>query len=632
MASGSATAWRAYTASRSGENGAFGELALNAALVPLVVKHAMAPGYATAKIGVDLACAQRHAWQWRGVVNPDDLVVICDDTGANVLFAGFVADGEFRFAADEECTITAVGMGFRLLRDSDRLVYGRMMTSKDGPALWYNAFPCSFNAGGQANRTLNKVQATATDGQQVDVYAFTADQQQTGMFWHAFEAIDYLLALYNHDQLYVSNPQLPTESPIVVADVEGLGLWAAVAKVADAAGYDVFETFTSGGQCELAILKRGKGQRIVLQHQASAVGAAYPVLDTGETNLFAARVAEATASCVTRPHVQGGQDLFEITVPLQIAFATADLPAAGTVILPGQEDASAATDYVKRYCVGGTEFTAHAATGRLWEANEDGWFDDAIDGIDTPDIAALCGLTAGSWPKIPYRPLPMLTKIAAAEGGDGAETFVEFTVDDGATWYPLSGYRLHPARLGVYLTCRNLAAIGPYGGTYGTDDLMSKLIADNTKCRLRLTCCVASPCRRLVRPARRSAAGTCFETAVLVDKGALGQNRRRAASSRFKGTTLPADETSPDLTELTAAATLLQEVNEARLVEAGLTLEWIDSVNTPMGGLVGQISGIGVSLASGSRVPRVVGREFLLSAETYQTVLYLDTDRQQAVV
>ncbi|MDD4891361.1 MAG: hypothetical protein PHU85_15680 [Phycisphaerae bacterium] len=651
-------------------SGAWGPWEDSDLFMPLEISDRCAPDYAVAKMEYNFPKAARHVWDWRKDFGPDDAVAIVTnvsegDPERRVLFSGHITENQWEFTRAESATVAAVGPAFRLLRDSMYLVYGQARASKAGTVNLFSGLPCSFNAGGYPNRSAAKSTIRAAAGSVSATTAFTfADLYSGGVqYWRFADALEYLLAAYNAAEYYVLNPTITAamraDPACVQVDCDGLGLWEALARVCQQASYDLACVTTIGragvpakheaGEfyTAMSIVKRGQGTELILDHQASGA------MDLDATNLFAGRVAENVASCVTAPVIAGARELFEITVELGKCWDAADLALASgeSVMLPGEEETLADTDYVKNFCVGGSNFHLHADAGRLWDANTDGYYSAAPTSLSVPDMAALCGQEAGGWPVMPYEAMRLLTRLIDSPQSGGVETFVEFSIDSGVTWHHLTcGAQIPHGRLGVYINQHNLSAIVPPGGDKTADNLMQMLMTTPATVEMRLTCSVASPFRNILAAQRRVTAGTVFATAAWFEREKLGQVRTRAASSRFAATDLPADTmtasakvsaarahwdwSGPLARTLSAAAAEAQDANEDRFIEGSFTLEWIEP-DAELTNVVKKIGGINVDLGANAgaskRYPRVVGRVYHLAGNTQQTELILDTDRQMAV-
>lgn len=630
---------------------AYGPWADSGILLPGEVRRVVAPGLHLARCELDIATLATHCWRWRNHLGVDDRIAVvaavADETDPDnptrlVLFAGFVVEGAWQFgAAQEHASIAASSTAARLARDQEYLVYGRYMLDANADLRFCTGLPCEFNYRGLPNRhpTLQHQLDPAGEPRGVPVFAYDGDP--AAVYWTLADAMDYLWWRYNTDETWIANhtfllADYARDEPICVG-AEGLSLWEALAAVADKAGYDVYEQFTwEGGEpfSQIVAKRRGTGPERSIKHQAEDSGAdgGRPNLDLASTNLFTASVCESVASAVTAPVVAGGAKLFEITAELGKAWDPARLSISGTVIVPpGQESASADEPYVQKYCTSGTLFTEYADVARLWDANSDGRYTPAPWELPEADVADLADQSAGTWPAMPYKPLPALSWYYAVEGGTGAshECLVEVSFDDGATWRPLDGFRLLPDRLGICLTPLNLAEIvDPASGV----NLMEALTGAHPEyVRLWLTCTVAAPDRNVVAAARRDKAGTAFLTGQWVDRGALGQVRTRATGSSLADQ--PADEA--DLTDdLTDVATAFQDAGEDRSIEAALHLEWPDE-EIELGDTVPKVGGINYDLRTNSgpalRSPRVVAIHHLLTIDTWSMSIVLGTERMSGV-
>jgi len=601
LTSREAIGYRAWLARRAGEptsRSAWGEWrAADDLLVPVEVSNAVAPDYLRAKAEINLPAQAIDCWRWRELFAVEDRLLIVSDhpnrADRVVLFDGVILEIDWHYTHTERAMVTAAGWAFRLHRDV--VVYGRWMHPLTGPLFCATGLPCEFNAGGRPNRAKNPGEDTLP--------VFTWDGDPAACWWTAPDIYRYLLGRYNAQQTWIANPadaeypESASSEPVVVA-VDGLSLWQALAAVADRAGHDVCEAVADADGAlspHVEIIPRHRGPELVLDHQPVNADGSEPALDSRATNLYAASVAETAASCVAAPIVAGGRELVEITVPLGQAWdpQKLEIPAGEQAVPDADKDGV----YYARYCTAGSQFASYAACGRLWDANSDARYSGPPWSLSTPDVASLAGDEAGTWPAGPYRPLPMLTRLVTGligAVGQTADAFCEVSYDSGSTWRPIL--------------------------------------------RARLTCCVESPYRAIVQPDRLPAAGTCFPATGWYDRAAAGGARRRAADSRFAGSSgsenLPADETDPADPSLRLAAERIRAVCQDRYVEANLPIEWVEPC-IRLGDQVTAIRGINVPLAvnagSAVRGPRVVGYRHMLTPETYQTQLTLDTDRKTGV-
>jgi len=151
--------------------------------------------------------------------------------------------------------------------------------------------------------------------------------------------------------------------------------------------------------------------------------------------------------------------------------------------------------------------------------------------------------------------------------------------------------------------------------------------------KLRLTCTIEAPRRRIEQPAWRDSAGTGFATAEWFDRGALGQVRRIASSCVIQGTVLWADLSDDTLTTLEDLATAVQDAAEDRSIEANLPMEWLEE---PIGltDVVAEIGGIQYSLqvkvGGVPRSPRIIGRT--IHFQNWSQTLLLGSDRKAGTV
>ena len=633
----------------------------NGRLYPIQVTERVAPGYAKAKVGLDLAYLNDDAWRWERWIAHDDYVAIVSDdprVERDVLFAGWIVDVDFGWGArGEQVIATAVGRAYRLR--TGQQVVGRVMAANSTLIRYYNGLRCAFNAGGRPNRadSTYKSGTLAIDyppgtANPARIRVFTYDGDPSAEWWTAGSAFRYLLWLYNSPQTWLTNPDISgsaaSAEPLVV-DVDGMDLWTALATVADAAGYDVAERYLaeSGGLpgCGIVIKKRGGGTAVTVKRQDINDDGTFGQVDLDKTNLFAASVAESSASCITRPAVLGGRTLVEITVelgkawvPSELALPSSDGTADYGILLHNDHQAARKTDFIGKYHTRGADFAAYAETGRLWDANTDGAYSAAPYGLSVPDVASLADYTATTLPEMPYKPLPTITRLGGNRTSHGC--YLEISIDGGSNWYYQPGFRPLADRLGVYLNAANLGGYVVPGGdpTKAADTLFYHLATDGANVRMRLTCTITVPYRSAACPTRRATAGTRFDTVRVFDRGTAGQVRRRAKGSRFyydgDGTMLPADESDGgDALKKIAAA--IQTAEEDRRIEANLPIEWPDE-DIRLTDVVQRIDGIGYSLGTNAgparRWPRVIGITRMLTRESYGMSLILDTYRKAGII
>ena len=637
------------------------ELRDSGALYPIQVAERVAPGYAKAKVGLNLPYLRDDAWNWERYIAHDDYVAIVSDDARverDVLFAGWISDVDVGWgAAGEQVIATAVGHAYRLR--TGQQVVGRVMAANSTQIRYYNGLPCRFNAGGRPNRadSTYKSGELAIDyppgtANPARIRVFTYDGDPSAEWWTPGSALRYLLWLYNSPQAWLDNPDISGSAesgePLVV-DVDGMDLWTALATVADAAGYDVAERYSAkpGGLpgAEIVITKRGGGTAVTVKRQDINADGTFGQVDLDRTNLFAASVAESSASCITRPAVLGGRTLVEITVqlgrawvPSELSLPSSDPKADYGILLHNGHQAAQKTDFIGKYHMRGADFAAYAETGRLWDANTDRAYSAAPYSLSVPDVAALADYAAGTFPEMPYEPRPMITRLGGNRTSHGC--YLEVSIDGGSNWYYMLGFRPLRDRLGVYLNAANLGGYVVPGGDarLAADTLFYHLATDGGNVKMRLTCTVAVPYRSAACPARRATAGTRFDTVRVFDRGTAGQVRRRASGSRFYysggGTMLPADE-SDGGQELAKIAAAIQTSEEDRLIEANLPIEWPDE-DIRLTDVVTRIDGIGYALGTNAgparRYPRVVGITRLLTPDTYSMSLILDTYRKAGIV
>jgi len=612
-------------------------------LRPVRVTCALAPKVHTAKLALNLPGYASHAWQWAELIAHDDRVAVVsarDPAERAAIFGGFVAEVEWRYGqADEHAEVTCVANAQRLLVDADHWVYGRWMWDAGGTARHYSGLPCSFNAGGRPNRSP----AWRTDiagAPAAGVGVFTHDDAPGAAWWTAADALDYLMWHHNADETWLANATLALTDydrvePVVVS-CEGLPLWRALALVADRMDYDVHEAVTTDADglpaSEISVTARNGGTERTVKHQAAA-DATFPDLDLAETDSLTAVVAEGVAACVARPIVAGGRAIIEVTVPLGQAWDGDDLAIPAGEIAGPQYDPSGT--YAARYVVGGSSFASYADAGRLWDANTDGRYSDAPYSLSEPDVAALVDAAAGSWPAMPYPPLPMLTRLGALDAGSSGESVLEVSYDGGTTWHALGGYELLPDRLAVRLTTDNLGSVLVPGGTNAfADNLFARLDADASLVKLRLTCSIAAPDRNVYVADRRASAGTAFGAGAWFDRGALATVRSQSAAAHAAMAPLGIDAAIDDGALVRVAEAILA-AHEGRSVEAALPIEWPDH-ELALTDRITRIEGIEYDFGSGAgglvRYPRVVQLTYHLTPQTYALAVVLDTPRQSGSV
>lgn len=640
-------------------------------LFAIEIREVLFPNVHRAKIGLDLTQIGGHAWEWRQWIGIDDKIRIIRFEGGGeseedkILFEGFLVDPAVQWGANNEgCTFTCVSFGYRLLADKDSLVYGRWMMPAIGtptPA-HFSGLPCEFNANGRPNcrRVLwNTGLSYWPDQADGGIPIFTADNDPQAVWWTFEKAISYLQWMHNRDEVYVSNYDGYGDSSEryapIFCSVEGSSLAAALAAVADKAGYDVYEWVDYDALHKIRPIKRHEGREVRLKKQPAGSTA-----DLTKTNLHTCTIAESSSSCVTAPTIVGGSRLYEITMELQQAWDPSKLVAIDGWTIRKAEVGGATRilqydDYCKRYVVGGMMFHQYADVGRLWDGNADNRYGGSPISLTIPNLATLAGETE-SWPLMPLPPLPMLSQRfnvyeesspgrAILSVDQSAEVLVEIKWNGlgSPTWEPLPQcyYQVCPDRYGIRITHDNLAAIRPsirivdLWNLNRDFNLFEQLLASTANISIRMTATVAGPNRHVQQPDRRSSGGTMFATTQYLDRGAVGQIRTRTAAalavaSTYYGMT-GADEC--DGAELIKVAAAVQEALEGRAYEAGLPIEWTDE-DIELTDVIPEIAGIGYPLRDSptGKCPRVIAKTTLLTAETYSIQIATDTTRFNAML
>jgi len=629
-------------------------------LTPVQVRSALAPKICSAKLHVrprdDVEGRAVWPWDWRRIADFDDRVQIFTDHATDgdrvALFAGWIVDVDWTFTRSTGITFTARANAWRLASDRSAIVHGRYMATQAGGVAHFTGLPCAFNAGGLPNRSPALHDDVAAAGYVNALYGgvpvFTADGAADAEFWTFGQILHYLLWRYNAAETYIANPELPEDDyepyhPIVV-DCQGRSLWAALGEAAVRGGYDVFERFAYGAEAvdsRIAVVRRHNGTERTVAHQRPNNDGTLPGVDLDETDLFSASIAESVSSCVNAPVVAGGRTIYELTIPLQPAWDPDNLavPTGSRIVRPGKGGGTLfmdSEDYCKRYVVGGENFDEYADVGRLWDANTDGKYSDSPYDATEPDVAALCGQTAGSWPLMAFAPATCLTTPSQALPGDakGYDEYIEISFDSGTTWQPIQG-QVAPGRLAVRLTAANLAGIVKAGESETwTWNLFRRLLDAPATVQMRLTCTIAGPDRNVVDDTP-TGGGSVFAMGRFFDRGNLGETREVATSSRFHSQGLSADITSSSDVGLTRAAEKIRAAHAGRLIEGSLPIEWPDT-EISLTDQITRITGIEVDLATcvgaARRYPRVIGITRHLTRETYNTVLDLDTERKAGLV
>ena len=611
-----------------------------------IVSEVLAPAVSRAKFAGTLPRIDggdpAHAWQWKSFFKADDrLAVVKRSDASRLWFQGFIVDVNPSWnRSGEAVTVTCCGMAWRLKRDV--VVYGRYMLNTVTPTAsveHFSGLPCDFNAGGKPNRCAAEDFEEIEGGPAAGVAYFMADDQDGAEFWAPADVLDYLAWRYNAAETWIANAALSeadyARTTRLVVSCEGLDLWTALAAVADADAYDVAERFdpdADGSKTSAIVInRRGSGTTAVLKRLGEMYGVTLPPMDLANHDVFDATIAHNYAGCITSPVVAGGRGLVEIGIPLGQAWDPARLELeAGAEPVP--ENPVKSSQFYERYCIGGAAFAAYADVGRLWDANTDGRYSAAPTSLSVPDVAALADEAEGSWPAMAHRPLPSITCL---DGGSLAKenhgALVEISFDSGVTYQPLAGCRVLPDRLGIYITAPNLATIWKkdekpdFGANY-----LASLIDDASKVKVRLTCTVAAPVRSISRPAIQIAsAATAFSTGGWFDKGALGQVRDVAVSSRLDSLGLSADsgDYSPHLTDV---AGKVQDALEAHEIEAGLAVERPDQ-EVHLTNVVQKLTGVEYSFQTNKGAspvyPRVVAIQRHFNA-AWGMLVALDTDRK----
>jgi len=643
----------------------------NEILVCNQVTERIAPSITKAKLHL-ASETLKYSWQWRQLIRGYNIVRVttdhADPADRDVVFVGFLVDHEMQFSqGSDSFIVTACSNAHRL--SSDTCVYGRYMVPSDSEANWSSllhctGLRCAFNAGGRPNRYKDYISDYeikidgAGGGVATPVPVFTYDGDPDAKYWTLYQAIRYLQTFYNSDETWVANFEMTDDevdaaaAPIAL-DVNGKSMWEALGRICRHAGYDAYESFEhveatadSLAQTKIKVVAWDAGTQRSVKHQALDIddndNLVLSGLDLEKTNLFGAQIAESSANCIASPIVAGGREIVEVTVNLFPAWDPALLNVSQSdVILAGKEADSDTETYVKRYWTRGSLFASYADVGRLWDANTDlrysGTPYNATNGDDVGDLA---DYAAGAWPRMPYPPKPCLTLHPSGSGGRSSrEAVLEVSFDAGSTWRPLDGFSVLPHRLGVRLKAANLASILKPGGDKSTvaDTFIGQLIADSGQVKLRLTCSVISPFRRIVQPAKRSTAGTPHTTVRWFDRAAADAARRRATSSIFDSGAAgdpPADEIDAS-NKLTLIGERIQSALEGRGIEANLPIEWPDE-NLKLTDRITRIEGIGYPLEETAgaikKYPRIVARTLMLTERTHAMSISLGSTRKAGIV
>jgi len=622
-------------------------------LIARVIEERIAPAHHRAKFTLDLARAPGaplRAWRQPLPISADDRVAVVNRADDTTLFLGFLLDADLTWTqADESVVVTAASYAYRLARD--RVVYGRWMVPSGTPAdpVHYSGLPCRFNPGGVPNRSGLEAETDVPGMGSLPLFTFDGDPK--AVWWTLRDVLTYLFWAADPTWTWVDSflrvsPSIAEESARLSVDAEGLSAWAAMAAASEAAGFDLAEVY-DGYNSHLVAIRRGEGTRATLKRQDLAVDGSHPPIDLRETNVFASSIADTVAPCVTRPVVLGGCDLYQVTVRLAPAWDPARLELVLTEPPdPGDDDPEEPdpdSQYARRYLPTGADFAGYADVGRLWDANADGRYSGEPWSAATPDMASLSGEAAGSWPLGPYPAHPLLLaaspKVEDPDTGETAarpasrEAVLEISFDSGATWRYLDGFRCDPERLAVVLTRDNLGEVETLlEGAGDPADLFTALWEDKENAtslvRMRLTCTIASPHRRVVQPALRGSAPTGFETAECFPRGELGQRRTVAPSSAY-GPAGSWEDEAEGLADLEAEAAKIQAACEPRDVSTMLALEWLEGA-PGLTDVVERIDGVylylGLSRGPDSVYPRVVART--LDLANWSCALSLGTERK----
>ena len=637
--------WSAAPGSADPGPGDYGVWGDAGELLPPVLLERLAPDVSCAKFPVNLPAADSgsplHAWQWKSILSVDDRLALVKRSDASRLwFVGFVVDVDVGWGRrDERVTVTVAGNAFRLKRDV--VVYGRYMADQNEAVNHFSGLACDFNAGGKPNRCPTESFEAIAGGPAAGVAFFTADDADDAEFWRPADVLDYLLWRYNADETWIANPTLSAadyaRTTRMVVSCEGLDLWTALAAAADADGYDVAERFdpdADGSKASsIVVVRRGSGSTATLKRLGADYGEAAPAMDLAAHTVFDSAIAHAAAPAVTSPIVAGGVELVELTIELGKAWDASRL-ALGDGEDAAPEFVDKSTQFYARYCRGGADFADYADVGRLWDANTDGRYSGEPYSLSVPDVAALAGEDAGTWPEMPYRPLPMTTCLNQGAGGVGrtSQEFVaEISFDSGSTWHPLADVRSLPDRVGLWIKQDNLAAIWEKDADADGDNNYLRTLLDNPGyVEVRMTVTIPAPTRAVSNPDRQASAATAFSTAAWFDRGTLGQKRRVAAGSVFSGSGLRQD-TCDGCEGLTNVAEAIQAALEGSEIEAALAVEWPDE-DVHLTDVVHELAGINYSFQTNAgaspRYVRIVGLQRHFGVEEWAMTVVLGTDRK----
>lgn len=437
-------------------------------------------------------------------------------------------------------------------------------------------------------------------------------QQATASNWTLMQAVTYLCYVLNASQACIQNPsdesvaELPTDSNLVrnVHIPNGVYLPEALDRLLDPLGWGWFLQLNGIGSRTIQFFQRGVGG--ASNPTLGEFGSTYS-LDDNACNCAAADLVYDLAPDVNQIRVLGDWRYVEATMTLVPAWDNEDDSLTPWQLSKESSDYQDNPDYQRVW--------------RDWVLNEAGDYIGFRSTITEPaSLSTLFG-----HPCVPRRKkfLPCITLGQDLEPAGHVEgTCVEWSVDNGTTWRPLSELKDSTCRLlerecGVRFDGQQPPIELMMAGVAGT--MSGGTSGDGTGALVRITATIRDDQRLYAVASRSGSSPQSATNEAVVDVGTRFAYRYRYPSGKFATatgedwvTTNVVDDTSAiqDFANLLRAAWDLPDVRGTVEIE-GLE-QGLDGIGQAfeIGRLVTQISGRGIRLTSSlgaTNGPQILG-------------------------
>lgn len=401
--------------------------------------------------------------------------------------------------------------------------------------------------------------------------AFTYDGDANASFWTVGQAIWslYLMGLAGtaseddllweretlaaleaiQDQQAVATDQhkgLDTTLPEV--DVHGMGVLEAMAKVADAGGFDLFaESVPQPGKGDynnakgyrLRLVRKhsGPARTLRLDRQGSTYGDHEDFARANNiTNLRLLRDGREIINEVLATGNLIAEARFEL-VPFWSEYDFAEDGQTATADLQLGADSEKNDTYLSRHVAGGGNFAAYGHVGRVWglatnDAEVDA-YNSGNNAVSIFDFVTQLGLgtdlafagQTGQPIVMSSRPRPMLPLRSPQARREGIKYYIEISEDSGSTWHHVQ-LQAQPVAgsFAIALTgLRNLASINLAAIRDNSADVVAseswwaKILDQSLK--VRVTCCIELDFAETYYADRRGTSGTPYRRSELLETG-----------------------------------------------------------------------------------------------------------------